>query len=337
MKTRPFMNAAFILPRFRFEELYGAECAAAIARATRVICPLASPDELARGDVAWLSEVELLFTGWGAPRLDRELLDRMPRLQVVFYAGGSVRPLVTDEFWRREIPITCAAAFNAQPVAEFALGAVMMGLRRAWFQASETRRLRGFPCPTVTVPGGNGSTVGLVSFGAIARRLRGYLRQFDLHVIGFDPLVSDDTFRAERVERVNLKELFARSDIVSLHSPWLPETEGLIDRELLVSMKPGATLINTARGAIVRESALIDVLRARVDLQAVLDVTWPEPPERTSPLYDLPNVFLTPHLAGSLGNECRRMGQAMVEEMRRFLRGEPLHFVVNQQAAIALA
>jgi phosphoglycerate dehydrogenase-like enzyme len=102
-------------------------------------------------------------------------------------------------------------------------------------------------------------------------------------------------------------------------------------------MKPGASFINTARGAIVREGEMIEVLRARPDLFAVLDVTYPEPPAPDSPLYTLPNVILTPHIAGSMDGECRRMGRYMVEELRRYVKGEPLRWGISRERAAVLA
>ena len=139
------------------------------------------------------------------------------------------------------------------------------------------------------------------------------------------------------VERVSLEELFARSDIISLHTPWLPATEGLITGELLASMKLNATLINTSRGAIVREQEMIAVLRQRPDLWAVLDVVYPEPPVPSSPLYELPNVVLTPHIAGSMQDECRRMGQYVIGELKRYLAGEPLKWGLTKERAARMA
>src|SRR5439155_15284758 len=112
-------------------------------------------------------------------------------------------------------------------------------------------------------------------------------------------------------------------------APVVPETVGMITGALVDSMWPGATLINTARGVIVREAEMVEVLSRRPDLQAVLDVSDPvEPPAADSPLYALENVVLTPHIAGSAGPECRRMGRYMVEELRRYLAGEPLKWQV---------
>jgi len=139
------------------------------------------------------------------------------------------------------------------------------------------------------------------------------------------------------VELVTLDAIFRRSDVVSLHSPWLPETEGMLTGAHFASMKERATFINTARGAIVREEEMIAVLQARPDLWAILDVTYPEPPAPDSPLYTLPNVVLTPHIAGVLDDECQRMGQTMVEELRRFLAGEPMEYEITQAQAKLLA
>ena len=102
-------------------------------------------------------------------------------------------------------------------------------------------------------------------------------------------------------------------------------------------MKPYSTFINTSRGAVIRENEMIDVLRQRPDLWAVLDVTYPEPPPPDSALYTLPNVLLTPHIAGSVGEECRRQGRTMIEELQRHLAGEPLKWTVTKERAAIVA
>ena len=105
----------------------------------------------------------------------------------------------------------------------------------------------------------------------------------------------------------------------------------------LASMKRNATLINTSRGAVVREAEMVEVLGERPDLWAVLDVTHPEPPEPGSSLFELPNVVLTPHIAGSLGSECRRMGRLVVDELRRYVAGEPQEHEITRERAALLA
>jgi phosphoglycerate dehydrogenase-like enzyme len=136
------------------------------------------------------------------------------------------------------------------------------------------------------------------------------------------------------VDLMLLEDLFASSEVVSLHAPLLPETEDMILGSHLASMKRNATLINTSRGAVVREAEMVEVLEVRPDLWAVLDVTHPEPPEPDSRLYD---PLLTPHIAGSLGSECRRMGRFVVDELRRYVAGEPLEHEINREQTAMMA
>jgi phosphoglycerate dehydrogenase-like enzyme len=131
--------------------------------------------------------------------------------------------------------------------------------------------------------------------------------------------------------------VFRRSDVVSLHTPWLKETEGMIQGRHFEQMKERATFLNTARGAVVDEAGLIEVFTRRADLTAILDVTWPEPPAEGSALWTLPNVILTPHIAGSMNNECRRMGRLMVDEFDRWVRGDSMQWLITKEKAALLA
>ena len=171
----------------------------------------------------------------------------------------------------------------------------------------------------------------------IGRLVRERLRPFDVEVLAFDPFVTREQATALGVEMVSLEEIFRQCDVVSLHTPWLKETEGMITAALLDQLKPGATFVNTARGAVVNEADLIAVMTRRPDLTAVLDVTHPEPPVAGSPFYTLPNVILTPHIAGSKDRECRRMGSLMIEEFDRWSRGEGLKWGIDKAKAALLA
>jgi len=189
----------------------------------------------------------------------------------------------------------------------------------------------------IRVPGGYRSLVGLVSLGAAGRATAKLLRSFDVSLLAYDPSLNPAEAEELGVELMSLEDLFRRSDVVSLHAPWIPETEGLITGRLIASMKDGATLINTSRGAIVAEEEMIDVLRERPDLSAVLDVTFPEPPAPDSPLRSLPNIILTPHIAGSLQRERQRVAFEMVEELRRYLTGEPLRHRITSEMLAGMA
>ena len=279
-----------------------------------------------------LREADVIFSGWGAPRMDEEFLRAVPKLKVVFYAGGSVRYFVTGAYWRRGVRLTTAQAINAIPVAEFAFASLLLGLKRVWHFSGVTRETRDFPAQR-PMPGAYGSTVGLVSYGMIARLVRQRLRSLEVNVLVYDPFLSEEAARAEAMRKVGLDELFATADAVSLHTPHLPETAGLIKGRHFELMKSGAFFLNTARGQVIDETAMIEVLRRRTDLQAVLDVTSPEPPVSNSLLYTLSNVVLTPHIAGSVGAECQRMGQAMVDEFVRYQSGQPLHWEITATQA----
>lgn len=283
-------------------------------------------------DPGALDGVEILLSGWGAPVLDSVLLGHAPDLRAVLVAAGSVRPLTTPEFWARGIPIVSAAAANAVPVAEFTLAQVLLGLKQVHRISREIRDRREYPADP-RVAGAYRSKVGLLGLGEIGALVASHLRTFDVEVLASDPVVDTETAAELGVRLVDLDELFGTSAVVSLHAPLLPETEGLVNGDLVARLGSGATLINTARGAVVDEPSVIPVLRDRPDLTAILDVTWPEPPVSDSPLYTLPNVVLTPHLAGALGAERARMGELVARELRRFVLGQPLRHAVAPDRA----
>lgn len=283
------------------------------------------------------SEAELLLTGWGVPRLDDAFFRRHPRVRAVFHAAGSVRSLMTDEAWDRGVRITTAAQVNARPVAEFTLAQIILSLKSAFAQSRTCHAQRRFARQVAPIPGAYGTTVGLISLGEIARQVAQRLTALDVKVIAYDPYVSAERAAALGVQIVSLDEIFARADVVSCHAPLLPATRGLIRRRHFELLKDGATFINTSRGPIVAESEMVDVLQRRPSLTALLDVTDPEPPPPDSPLFTLPNVFLTPHISGSVDGECVRMGHFIAEEVRRYLAGEPLLGEVTRAQAELLA
>lgn len=284
-----------------------------------------------------LHEVEALFTGWASPSPDARLLDALPGLRVLFHAGGSVKFLASDELWRRRIRVTSATRANAIPVAEYTFAHIILALKRVLPLAQATRTARAFVREDDTTPSTFQSTVGLLSLGTIGRMVAARLRSLDVRVLGYDPHVSVASAAALGVELCSLEELFARADVVSCHTPLLDTTQHLLRATHFSRMKPHSTFINTARGPIVCEVELINVLQRRPDLFAILDVTDPEPPPPDSPLYTLPNVLVTPHLSGSVGPECRRMGQMMVDEVRRYLASQPMLGEVTRDELPTLA
>ncbi len=279
-----------------------------------------------------LRDVEIIIGSWGLPRLDAALLARMPKLRAVFYGAGTVRGFVTPAFWARGIALSSAAAANASPTATFAEAMIVLSLKQTWFY------LRN---PSVVWPslgdtptsGVHAAVVGIIGLSRVGRGVVAGLQRHELRILAHDPTVSAAEAAQLGVELVPLSELFAQSDVVSLHAPLLPQTTGMIRGAHLRAMRPHTTFVNTARGAIVDEAEMVEVLRARPDLTAVLDVTHPEPTPPDSPLRALPNVVLTPHLAGARHREIELMGRLVCDEVERYLAGQPLQWAVTESAA----
>lgn len=297
--------------------------------------PVLDPEKW-KEDGGGLGEAEVIVSTWGMPKLSREFLDRSPELKAVFYAAGSVKGFASEEAWERGVVISSAWAANGIPVAEYSLATILLSLKRFWHYS---RAMREGPVEhsTLAMPGAYHSKVGLVSLGAVGRATARLLQSFDLTLLAHDPFLDADQAAEWNVGLVTLEQLFRECDVVSLHAPWIPETENMISGRLIASMKEGATLINTSRGAIINEREMVEVLRARPDLTAILDVTYPEPAADDSPLRTLPNVVLTPHIAGSMQGECARMGSWMASELRRFISGEPLRHSVSREMLAKMA
>ena len=179
-------------------------------------------------------------------------------------------------------------------------------------------------------------TVGILSASLIGRRVIELLRPYDFGVLLHDPHVTAEEAGALGVRLVPLDELFAECDVVSVHTPLLPETRGLVSGQLIGAMRQDATLVNTARGAVLDQDALTEAVRAG-RIRAVLDVTEPEVLPREHPLWDCENAFITPHIAGSLGNELRRLADLTVSEVARWARGEGFAHPVRRERLAYLA
>jgi phosphoglycerate dehydrogenase-like enzyme len=301
-------HSIFLLDKEFFTVIYNSTALAKIKELTEYDGAVYTASEILEAPERF-EAVEIIFSGWGAPVMDETLLAAMPRLKALFYGAGSVRGLVTEAFWQRDILLTSAYKANAIPVVEFSVASIVMALKHAWRLA---RRLRaGENCRDLTGMSGvyHGSTVGIISLGAIGCGVCERLKAFDIDVVAYDPFAAEEMFASLGTRRADsLEALFRECDVVSLHAPNLPETRHMINGPLLRSLPKNATFINTSRGAIIDEGALLEVLRERPDLFAVIDVITDESDYTASPFAQLENVFLTPHIAGSGGRECHRMG-----------------------------
>ena len=299
--------------------VYTPEQIADIGRLTDLRPGVFHEEALEKGE---LGDVELFFSTWGMPALTPEQLARLPKLKAVFYAAGA-----TDGFARplfaRNIKVLSAWQANAIPVAEFCTAQIMLGLK-GYFRNTRSIKCRDdwAKAHAMAGPGCYGETVALIGAGAIATLTKKMLEQNNVNVIIIPS-------RAER-RTVSLEEAFSKAFVVSNHLPNRSDNIGVLNGKLFASMREGAVFINTGRGAQVNEAELIEVLEKRPDLTALLDVMHPEPPEDGSKLYTLPNVRLSTHIAGSINDEVHRMADYMIEELRRYLAGEPLVYEVSE-------
>lgn len=279
--------------------------------------------------LAALREVDVLVTGWGCPPVDDAVLAAAPRLRAVIHAAGSVKGHLDPTVFARGVTVSSAAQVNAVPVAEYTVAAVVFAAKRVfprarWYAhdraAGEWRSGAG--------TGLHDRTVGVIGASRTGRLVLDRLNAFDVRLLVADPYLTAQQAHSLDAELVDVDELCRRSDLVTVHAPALPATHHLLDARRLALLQDGTTLINTARGSLVDTAALTEHC-ASGRLDAVLDVTDPDPLPPDHPLLRLPNVLVTPHLAGSQGRELRRIGEFVVAEVARFTRGEPLRGAVN--------
>lgn len=297
--------------RNRLEQLLDIDAAHAVTSFNEI-----PPRELAR--------TELLISGWGVPPVDVAALQAMPSLRAIVHWGGAVG-FIDPQAAARGVAVSSARAANAVPVAEFTVAVITLAAKDAFWVSRQYCAEQRFIDreKELAHTGLYGTPVGIVGASSIGSLVIEMLRGYAVDVRVFDPYFTAQAAASLGVDRApDLIALASRSRILSVHAPELPATREMISREVLAALPDGATLINTSRGSLVDQDALVQELRAG-RLRAVLDVTDPDVLPAGHPLYDLPNVFLTPHLAGSSGNELRRLGAAALAEVERFAAGLP--------------
>ena len=255
------------------------------------------------------------------PPLPRRLLESAPRLSVIGVLRAGVENVDVQTATKRNIAVFNLPGRNARAVAECTVGLILAEIRniaRGHTALKQAHWTRDFPNKS-DIPELYGKTVGLVGFGAVARLVAKFLNAFDAKIVVFDPLFQK---KDEHVEPVDLETLMKRSDIVSIHARYGPETHHLIKREHLLMMKPTAILVNTARSGLVDENALIDVLAANKIMGAALDVFEEEPLPTDSPFLRLENVTIVPHIAGSTADAFRNSPKLFASHWIRCMNGE---------------
>ncbi len=277
--------------------------------------------------LALLPNADACITSWDVAQLDAEVIAAAPRLRAIVHMGGSVKKIVSDALWGKGIKIFSARPALAKDVAETTLGLMIIGIKHIFplaqhVRAGGWRESRYWPSREL-----HRNHIGIISASEVGRYVIKLLQPFDARILLYDPFVSETEAARLGATKVSLEQMARDADIISLHAPLLPATNKMLNADLLKLMKDDCILINTARGALIDEPALIVEL-SKGRLFAFLDVTDPEPPSPTNPLRSLENVVVMPHLAGCI-SDCSDMSVLAAEELRRFFQGEPLLYEIT--------
>ncbi|MGM9682168.1 MAG: hydroxyacid dehydrogenase [Eubacteriales bacterium] len=285
------------------------------------------------------SDTAFIFSTWGMPGFtEDEIRAYFPRLECVFYSAGSVQGFAR-QFLACGVRVFSAWAANAVPVAEYTLAQILLA-NKGFFThirlMNQKRISEAYDLKKV-YPGNYNEKVGLIGCGMIGSMVAEMLKKHSLEVLVYDPFLSDEKAEKLNVTRCSLQELFCSCRVISNHLPDNSATKSMLDYTFFSTMMPYSTFLNTGRGAQVVEADLARLLAERPDLTAVLDVTRPEPADPSNPFFTLPNCYLTPHIAGSLGNETVRMAEYMTDECIRYLNGDPCRYEVNAEMLATMA
>jgi D-3-phosphoglycerate dehydrogenase / 2-oxoglutarate reductase len=264
----------------------------------------------------------------GGSRVSEALIEAAPGLRVIGRSGVGFDEVDVEAATRRGIPVVITPEANAQAVAEGALALLLALVKRLPELDAAVRAGRWPDRDRSDVRDLEESTFGLLGLGRIGRRVAALALPFSMQVLAHDPY----TCEVEGVELVGLEELFSRSDYLSLHAPLTPETRGIVHADLLARAGPGAVLVNTSRGGLVRS---LDDLYGALESGALdgvgLDVFEPEPPDVSHPLFSHPRVLVSPHALGMSRLARRRVFEEMSRGMAAVLRGGRAEHVANPE------
>jgi phosphoglycerate dehydrogenase-like enzyme len=302
------------------------------------------------GDVVWTDSAEKLSTekaidllkdadvgvgSWGTPKPDQALMDGCPCLRLWEHVAGTVKMMFGPHLDGRDMTIASCKGAIADNVAEVTVGEIITGVRRVWENAAEQRRVyspdggaqvgerKKYPQRRVM----SVSTIGIVAASEIGRRVSKLLQPFGCRVLCYDPYLTREQAAAFGAELVDdLVELCRLCDAVTLHTPALPATKHMLGAKHFQAMGDDTVFVNTSRGNCIDQAALVEELQ-KGRLFAFLDVTDPEPTPLDSPLRALPNVVLTPHLAGA---RSFNLGRRAVDDIQAFLQGGSPQCVVTK-------
>lgn len=269
-----------------------------------------------------------VVTSWGSPVITEEHVAAAEDLQIVGHAAGSVKTRLAPAGHERGIVLLSAADVIAESVAEYTLWAMLSGQRNLFPYERTMKVERGWK-PAANWPGHSlyAKKVGIVSASMVGRRVIGLLKPFGCNVAVYDPYLKEEDARQLDVRSVSLEEIFADSDIISVHAPITPETRKMITGAHFQSIRDAALFIHTARTWVLDQDALLAELQKN-RFNAYIDVFEPEPLPADHPIRDLDNVFISPHVSGHTVENRMRLVEEIARDIQRFFNNEPLRLAV---------
>lgn len=285
-----------------------------------------TPEELAQR----LLGKDLCITGWGCPILEEEVLKNAASLKLIAHTGGSVKPYVTDAVYERGIKVVSGNKVFAESVAESVIAYALSSLRKIPYYS--TRLKDGYWPAQFQNRGLLDRSVGIVGYGMIAGYVVQMLKPFHNSIKVFSRHIKEEVLTKWNMQKAELEEIFSTCDIISIHSGMTAANYHLITEDLLRMMKPGALLINTARGAIIDEEALVRVLKEQ-DIYAVLDVYETEPLPEKHPLHECERAILMPHMGGPTIDRRLAVTKAVIEDICNFREKRELNCEIDKAYA----
>ena len=307
-------------PRFGLDET-------GIAAAGGVIRNVACRDDAER--IAAARDAYVLVAAHA--QVTEALFAACPGLVGVVRTGIGLDTVDLPAATRHGVCVTHVPDFCYDEVADTAMTLLLAVARKVRLADQHVRGGSWRPSALLPMRRLRGQTMGLVAFGHIARMVAERAKGFGIRVVAFDPYLDAPAMAKVGVEKVDsLEALLACSDIVSVHTPLTKETQGLIGRAQFAAMKPGAILVNTSRGKVIDEEALIEALRSGRLAGAGLDVLWTEPPAKDNPLLKMENLVLTPHYASTTMEAIDDLAQKVSRQVVQYLRGEWPTYLANR-------
>ncbi len=301
-----------------------------------------SPELINKGNIEkhkeFLSECEVAFSTWGMLKLSEDEIKKyLPKLKFIFYAAGTVQ-YFAKPFLNCGVRVFSAFAANAVPVAEYTVSQIILA-SKGFYQGAKRYRL-ALPASFIHTQKSRGNfdiKVGLAGLGCIGSMVAERLKEYDLEIYAYDPFCSEEKAEKLGVTLVDLETLFKECDVISNHLANKKELKNVFTNKHFSSMKKHSTFINTGRGDQVNEWALAKNLLLHPSRTAVLDVLKLEFIPYINPLFWCPNAIITPHIAGSMGNETHRMAYYMIEQLENYLNGKDTQYEVTKEMLSIMA